>query len=174
MLETEHKHYRQTHQHSAQWLWLTNIVLLRSSNKRQVEMYDIRSKLYSVHFKPWMFIFARLKLYLFCIQESKKNNCTTPHSWQKKSFCRPLKSVHRICPGLVQFVTWKSFKISILNSLVNINIYVIQVSLRTVRILSIQVKSPLGCCVLLCIDCSWSFLALLQHPPLFPSIGQIL
>lgn len=65
--------------------------------KDEQEMFDIRSKLYSVRFKPWMFIFifffARLKLYLFCIQESKKNNCTTPQGWQRESFCRPLKSV---------------------------------------------------------------------------------
>lgn len=29
--------------------------------------------------------FSRLKLYSFCIQESKKNNCTTPQGRQKES-----------------------------------------------------------------------------------------
>lgn len=36
-----------------------------------------------------MFIFSRLKLYLFCIQESKKNNCTTPQGRQKESIATP-------------------------------------------------------------------------------------
>lgn len=76
----------------------TDILLILSSMKNgQEKKIDNRSKLYSVHFKPWMliflFFFSRLKLYLFCIQESKKNNCTTPQGWQRKSFCHPLKSV---------------------------------------------------------------------------------
>lgn len=92
--------------------WITGesskIALIRCKKKHILEQQrikhehwicDIRSKLYSVHFKPWMFslfffyfffYLARLKLYLFCIQESKKNNCTTPQGWQRKSFSRPL------------------------------------------------------------------------------------
>ncbi len=37
----------------------------------------------------FIFIFSRLKLYFFCIQESKKNNCTTPQGRQKESIATP-------------------------------------------------------------------------------------
>lgn len=66
---------------------------------------DIRSNLYSIHFKPWMFIFSRLKLYLFCIQESKKNNCTTPQGRQKESIATSIISMFVRCPV---FCGWRT------------------------------------------------------------------
>lgn len=51
------------------------------------------------HECSFSFFFARLKLYLFCIQESKKNNCTTPQGWQRESFLPPTKQCPHFLSG---------------------------------------------------------------------------
>ena len=116
-----HKHYWKTHQPNiniplSRFGLLTNSVLGSQHRQWVPEVKTGKCMTLGPNFIPYILnhecsfsFFAGLKLYLLCIQQSKKNNCTTPQGWQRKSFCRPLKSVLLFCPGLVQFVTWKSF-----------------------------------------------------------------
>lgn len=89
-----------SHTHSTQQVRLTDKVTAGSRRAPELKM-SRKCLTLGPNFIPYVlnhecsfsFFFARLKLYLFCIQESKKNNCTTPQGWQRESFCRPLNSV---------------------------------------------------------------------------------